>query len=410
MRKLLDNSLFLKILSVLIAIGLWLFVLYTVKPTTQKVYKDIEITFKGEYVLDDENLAIVKDTPLKATVELKGARTDIARISNDNIVVSMNVDSIKKSGSYTLDYSVKVTGVSNNAITILSTTPSAGEIVVEPKKEKTVPLSVKVSGTLPNNDEVLDPELLMDTVVVSGPKSRINHISKAIAYLDQTHVSDGETHDLPYSLYDKDGNQIEQTGSIHTGFDLAKVTCHILHKRDVDIYPIVKGTTAGDTAIDTITTSPKTVTVIGSKDQVASLNHIETTPINVAGQSSEKTYSDITLSLPDGISFYPKTNDKLTKHTVNVTIKTAERTSKEIPITYLEAKNPADQSKFTFEKSDLTATVSGTEKNIQNADIRAIVNIEGLAPGQHVVPVELTTSGPYLTISGTYTATITVLS
>lgn len=409
MRKLLDNNLFLKILSVLIAIGLWIFVLYTVKPTTQKVYKDIEITFKGEYVLDDENLAIVKDIPLKATVELKGARTDIARISNEDIVVSVAVDSIKKSGTYSFDYSVKV--VNGNNVTILSVSPSSGEITVEPKKEKTVPLSIKTTGNLPNNDEVLNPELLMDSIVISGPKSQVSRITKAVAYLDQSHISDGEKREIPYGLYDQDGNKIEQTNSIRTSFNSAKVTCHILKKRTMDIYPIVEGSVANDTAIDTITVSPKTVTVVGPQELVESLNHIETLPIDVSHQSSEKTYTAVALSLPKDIKFYQKDSQKDTQDpTADITIKTAASTTKDIPITYLEAKNPEEQSKFTFEKSDLTVTVIGTDKNIQNAEIHAIVDITGLEPGEHVVPVTITTSGPYLTVSGTYTATITVLS
>ena len=56
MKKLLANDTFLKILSLLLAVGLWVFVLYTEKPTTDKEFNDIPVTFEGENTLRDNGL------------------------------------------------------------------------------------------------------------------------------------------------------------------------------------------------------------------------------------------------------------------------------------------------------------------------------------------------------------------
>jgi len=403
MKKLLDNNLFLRILSVLIAIGLWAFVLYTVKPTTQKVYKNINVTFKGEYVLEDENLAILKDIPLKADVEIKGPRVDVARIDSGDITVSVNVENIKKVGTYSLDYSVKVGG---NNITVLSVTPSSSEITVETKKEKNIPLSVKKIGSLSNENEVLNTDLLMDSIVIKGPKSVIAKVVKAVTFVDQGRIRDGQQVEIPYILYDKDDKQISQSSSIKSSFNQAKVTCHILYKRTIDIYPVIIGKPADTFAIDSISASPKSITVVGPQKIIESLSNIETIPIDIDHLSAEKTYENVALNLPKSVSFYDETNKA---NTTSVTIKVGDSMTQDIPVTYLKTKNTDDQSKFEF-KDVFNVSVSGTLKNIQKADIGATIDIGKLEAGEHEVPVTFVTTGPYLIINGSYTAKINILN
>ena len=102
MKKLLANDTFLKVLSLVLAISLWVFVLYTERPTTNKEFKGIPVTFEGEGALEDNGLVIYEHEPLEVDVTLNGARTQIARVDNEDITATVSVANITRAGEYNL--------------------------------------------------------------------------------------------------------------------------------------------------------------------------------------------------------------------------------------------------------------------------------------------------------------------
>ena len=66
------------LISVIIAIGLWFFVINDENPTIRMTYSDIEIDYLNEDLLQEEGL-VVKDSDIPVTVKvvLQGKRTDL---------------------------------------------------------------------------------------------------------------------------------------------------------------------------------------------------------------------------------------------------------------------------------------------------------------------------------------------
>jgi len=90
-------------------------------------------------------------------------------------------------------------------------------------------------------------------------------------------------------------------------------------------------------------------------------------------------------------------------------VKLGNSITQDIPVTYLKTKNTNDQSRFEF-KDVFNVSVTGTLNNIQKADIGATIDIQNLGVGEHEVPVTFITTGPYLTINGSYMAKINILN
>ena len=73
----LENKNVLKIISLIIAILLWVYVMGEVNPDTKEKISDIEVTFVNTETLADEGLAVVHEQDLRVSAIVKGKRSVI---------------------------------------------------------------------------------------------------------------------------------------------------------------------------------------------------------------------------------------------------------------------------------------------------------------------------------------------
>lgn len=73
------------VLSVIIAICLWTYVVGETNPTIVKTYKNIPIKVKNEKVLEEQNLALGEMETSTVSITVKGSRNRINKILNSDI-------------------------------------------------------------------------------------------------------------------------------------------------------------------------------------------------------------------------------------------------------------------------------------------------------------------------------------
>lgn len=405
MKKLLANDTFLKILSLLLAVGLWVFVLYTEKPTTDKEFNDIPVAFEGENTLRDNGLIIYEHEPLQTDVTLSGARTQIARVSNEDIKATLSVANITRAGEYNLENLNYTVRVDVDGVNIVSRTPSSSVIKIENRTRKSLPVTIVQNGAFSDPNAVLATDLFVDYITVTGPESIVNGIEEAAIEIDLDRVKDGEVIESTYRLIGSDGRDYYGNENIETNFDSIKVTCHIYQKRVIDVSPITSGNPNAAYAIESLSAEPQTVTIAGEKSIIEALSNIETEPVKINSITRDIEARDIKLALPETVYIYEG------DETVTVNVKVVPSKVEEIPVTFLECVDSDDQSRFVFNDAELIVSVSGAPANLAKAEIRATIDISKYTtPGPVEVPVTVTTSGPYLTVQGTYKASITILN
>ena len=89
----------LKIISFVIALLLWIYIIAVVDPSVDVTVKDIPIRYTNQNMIEDKNLCLINDS--KATVELKirGSRKRIANIDNKNIYATVDLATVGKTGT-----------------------------------------------------------------------------------------------------------------------------------------------------------------------------------------------------------------------------------------------------------------------------------------------------------------------
>ena len=104
-----DNTMKHKIVyaiaSILIAFGLWMYVITTVSPESEETISGIPVVLEGESILNaEQGLMITKQNDDTVSLKLSGNRTDLSKVNRGNITIKVDVSKIYDEGQAVLQY------------------------------------------------------------------------------------------------------------------------------------------------------------------------------------------------------------------------------------------------------------------------------------------------------------------
>lgn len=168
-QSLLFSNLNLKILSVIIAIVLWFFVIGESK---NEIGLNAPLEFKGI----PQGVTIVNNIPSVIHVRLKGSSTllrpltekrPLFNIDLSHVKIGENVILLEKKDLKNIPLGVEVIDISPVAITL----------VLDKIIEKRLPVAVKTTGTLPRGYQLAEAKIVPESVLAKGTKSYLQEIS-----------------------------------------------------------------------------------------------------------------------------------------------------------------------------------------------------------------------------------------
>lgn len=221
------------LLSLMIAFGLWLYVITNVSQETEYTFYNIPVVMEGESVLTERNLMITSISADDVDLTLSGNRSDLAKVNSGNMTLKANLTDIydpqeKKALTLTPIYP---SDVASNALTIQNRHPANIYITVEARRNKEVPVEVVWIGSTPDGfmsdreNRVLD----YSNITVVGPASVADLIEKAVVEVDLSEQRESISQDYRYTLCDKDGNPVDaklittNVESVHLDVKIHKV-------------------------------------------------------------------------------------------------------------------------------------------------------------------------------------------
>lgn len=201
------------LLSVIIAFGLWLYVVTNVSQEAEYTIYNVPVVMEGESVLNENNLMITSVSADDVDLTLSGKRSDLAKVNNNNTILKVDLTKIyepaeKKALNYTPVYPGDVP---SNALTIQNRYPANIYVTVEARRNKEVPVEVVWIGSTPDGfmsdreNKVLD----YSSVTVVGPASVADAIEKAVIEVDLNDQKTSISQDYRYTLCDKEGNPVD---------------------------------------------------------------------------------------------------------------------------------------------------------------------------------------------------------
>ena len=293
------------LISVLVAFGLWLYVITTVSPESEASISGIPVVMEGESVLNERGFMITDQDDLNVTLKLSGNRTDLSKVNKGNITIKADLSRIYEAGKTTLQYTPIFPGdVPSNAFVIEAKYPESITVNVEARRNnKEVPVEVRWTGTTPTGFMSDKGNRVLDNPVIkiTGPASVADKIEKAIIEVNLDNRKESISESFRYTLCDKEGNPVDAEAII-TNVEEVRLDLKIVRFKDLKLsYNLVEG--GGANAKNTnITLSADTIRVSGSEAALEAMGDqlvIGTVNLRDIPKDDVLTYPVI---LPEGVN------------------------------------------------------------------------------------------------------------
>ena len=117
----LDNKTFIKIISLIAAVCLWVYVMGEVDPNTKENISNIPVSFTGTDALAEKDLAVVQEQETFISAAISGKRSEVHDIKRSGLTAYVDVSSCQKGKNtgkinISLPEGVKLKNVSDNTM------------------------------------------------------------------------------------------------------------------------------------------------------------------------------------------------------------------------------------------------------------------------------------------------------
>lgn len=311
-KKKLTNNLLLKILSLAIALAIWLLVANINDPVVVTSY-DVPVTIQNSAYLESGGKTYqVLEQQQMVTVILRGNSSvvenrtgDIQAVADLTQIVDMDTTPVMVPVTATCD---------RVAAEDISVVPAAIGIEIEDMVSKDFTITVTAGDTTPSADyEVGTMEANPEKVTITGPESLIDKIDRVMAEVNTTPMNEDTTITSRLIIYDKNQDTLDETEMNYLKFDIGQpvVDIHVDLWRvrgDIQLAVNYSGSPAPGYQVGDVTITPSTISVAGTDEALAQLavegNTIEipADAIVLDGQNSD-VETRLTLSeyMPDDL-------------------------------------------------------------------------------------------------------------
>ena len=239
------------LVSVLIAFGLWIYVVTVVSPESEDTFYNIPVVLNNESVFSDKGLMLTKDEQPTVNLRLRGNRADLNNLKTSDIIVVADLSKINKAGAQSLSYDVSFNG--GKEFEIVSQAPNRLSLEVAEWSTKDVPVEIAYTGTLGLDYIAYKHEATLDyqTVTVTGPKEVVDQVSKAVVEVNLDDKTETLSESHRYTLCNEDGEPVD-AATLKTNVPEVNVTLRIQRVKEIPLYLDViygGGATASTTTI-----------------------------------------------------------------------------------------------------------------------------------------------------------------
>lgn len=405
-----------KLLSLVIAIGLWFMVINTENPLETRSYT-ANIQLQNEEALFERGYVVVNEdeiTSTRVTVRLRGQRLALDTLSQSSTKVQAVVDLDNVIYSYngepvSVPVKIVIPSVVNDSFEILSKSIQTVTIDIQPYINKDFEVKAVVNNTDSDTVQLANAVASPGTVTVYGAKSVVNSIAEVRAEVNPEILEDGMVITTAPVAYDAEGNVVDKVTfssnelSVKIGMDEMK---------SVRVAVDITGRAAEGYEVTGIYVSPDTVDVAGKASDLSGVSIIRLPDIDVTGIDSNiiKEFS-VEDYLPEGLRVIGADgSDKIT-----VTVSVEEETTKEIviPAESITVQGTLEEGLSAhIAGNDMTITISGAGSVISTVeadDIKAYVDVDGYEAGVYSdVDVQFELPDGVSLVEGGETVTVTV--
>jgi len=279
----------IKILSVFLAVILWIYVSSEQNPTAEK-----EINVSLENVGLAQNYLITGGLPESVRVKVRGNKTQLANLAAGEFRALVSIPE-GETGEITVPVQVS----SPPGLRVVQVYPHEVTVSIDSLVEKVIPVAVSLRGKPPQGYTAQTPQCQPGTVTARGPSKSVSEISQAAAVVDVQSA----TQDIDLTLTVTTGNS-----SVSLSPAMVRVVVPITGAalpKTVPVQPQVTGAPASGFAVTQIISEPAAVQISGPAEAIGDVTEVKTKPVDIRGIDNNLVKEIDLIPVPGAAAIYP---------------------------------------------------------------------------------------------------------
>ena len=370
------NKNVLRLLSVVLALFLWFYVVAVENPYSERKITKIPIQFVNHEELESRGLAIDYSDVQTMDVVISGSRSDVMKVSADEITATVDLTGYEKGKNYA-NITIKVPSKVELVDQRIQVIPITVEKLQTAKKK----VNIQFTGTASKEKEAKLFAQDIEQVKVSGAQSQVAKVSKVFADLDVSKLTDNsKKYSLKIYAADAKGKEITGVELSHTKVG---VQAGLYSIKSVPLSLDLKGEPAAEYRVSALD-APKTVKIAGFAAELEKIDKLVSNPIYLSDLTESKKIP-IEITLPEGVELAEQDAVVL-----DVKIKGLESKEFAILSSNVSIRGLATGKNATVENATLKVKAyvkDASASSISTDDIALYVDLTGLENGEHKVKV-----------------------
>ena len=296
----LSNNLGLKILSLLLAILLWNYVISSNQSITRpKTLFNLTGYITGTSALNDNKLALAEDPSGALTgiaVTVQAPQANYSKVTSENVQVTLDLSNVRSAGTQRVP--LRATSTYGR---VQSISPESVSLTFENLDSRNVAVISTLMGDSEDywyNVSRTNPSML----TVSGAASVVQSIASARVVVDVSNMSSTSISALPYVLLDSSEQVISQS-MLNCSTSSISVTVDVYPCREIPISTdpgnLVTGQPAPGYVLKSVSVQPESIQVAAEADLLSGLTELMIEPVSIEGATQSFSAKTLISQLSD---------------------------------------------------------------------------------------------------------------
>ncbi|VEJ35573.1 Uncharacterized protein conserved in bacteria [Aedoeadaptatus ivorii] len=282
-----------KVLSVVIAILLWYYVITEVDPKITKDFSGVEVELRNQSIMRDAGLELLKDEKFTVDVQVIGNRSAIVDLQEGDISAYVDLGEVAP-GSQRLPIHLRI---ADDTVSVEKSSPKAISIAADEIISKVMPVEITSTGK-PKDGYVLENITAgQEEVKVKGPKTYLDKVRFIRGYVPLNGATESVLASVDLVALDQNRNPIRGLE-----FEPKSISSQAIITKAVTV-PIEVQYTNADAAgfsEERAILTPQNVTISGDGNVIDNVGSVLTEPVDVKELMNVYTMP-VNLRLPEGV-------------------------------------------------------------------------------------------------------------
>ncbi|MCL2838785.1 MAG: CdaR family protein [Oscillospiraceae bacterium] len=300
-KKIFEKNITLKIISLVLAIGAWIYIMIVLNPPLETTVRGVPIAFVGQENLAERGYSIISPIDPTVTIIVSGVRSVISGINPQALRATVDLSELYGIGTHHIPVTI---GAPPSGITIVRNNPLTLAVEIDQVIEDRREIRIVTTGNAPDGFMVGDISITPETVLIRGISAIVNDIDEAIVTLALNGLTEdfSGTREITFTSRSS-GREVPAARRPVTDITQVEISATVMELKTVPIVPHLSEYFMNriEDGTYTLSVTPAEITIYASPNVVADIDEIITGQMSFATENG-RLVGTTTIQVPSGVN------------------------------------------------------------------------------------------------------------